>query len=693
MAKHADFLVEIHTAELPPKALLNLAEHFLAGITSRLTKLELKFGEATFYATPRRLAVSIKKLAATQPDINTERRGPATNAAFDATGNFTQAALGFARSCGVEPAQLITITNAQGSWLGYQQVTPGKTCQELLPAVVQQALAALPIPKRMRWGSRDIEFVRPVFSALMLYGKEIITADILGCVTSNLTRGHRFHSKGWCKITSAKSYLPTLQKRYVIADFATRRSLILQQANTLVKQKLGEHAEIIFNESLLNEVTGLVEWPVAILGHFAEDFLNLPAEALISVMQDHQRYFAIREPNGKLLPHFITISNIASSDEARVVAGNERVLRARLADANFFYAADRKQSLNTRAAKLAEIIFQAQLGTLADKTQRVTQLATVIASQIGVDENDARRASMLAKADLVTAMVKEFPELQGIMGCYYARLDGEKTAVANALKEHYLPRYSGDELPESLLGATIAIADRIDTLVGIFGINAAPTGDKDPYALRRAALGILRIIIGKKIVLDLRELIALSVSSYADKLSNPNTGEQVLTFLLERFKPWYGELDISPDVLAAVLAMNITQPFDFHRRVHAVQDFKKLPEAAALSVANKRVSNILAKEKSNLAMGVVNENLFEHPAEKALATAIAAQRERVIALVAAGDYTGGLQQLASLRTSVDDFFDQVLVMADNQAVRENRLLLLKQLRELFLYIADIALLQ
>jgi glycyl-tRNA synthetase beta chain len=691
-----DFLVEIHTEELPPKALKRLATHFLQDITARLTKAELKYSSANYFATPRRLAVIVKKLASQQPDTVVERKGPALAAAFDQQGKPTHACIGFARSCGIEPEQLTTLKTAQGEWVGIQQSVAGKSVLTLLPAIVQQAIATLPIPKRMRWSNNTVEFARPVHSVIMLYGDEVVPAEILGLPAGRQTRGHRFHSKGWIDIASTGRYLKTLEKKFVLADFEQRKEKIRALTNEAVKNLAAHtqknlHAQI--DEALLEEVTGLVEWPVALCGQFDADFLAVPQEALISAMQDHQRYFPIVDENGKLQPYFITISNIESKNTAQVIAGNERVLRARLSDAKFFFDTDLKQSLTSRVDHLKTMVYQTKLGTQHDKTQRIAAIAEKIAALIGSSPSEAKQAGLLSKVDLTTQLVGEFPELQGIAGSYYAQHETMPADIAIALREQYLPRFSGDALPTTLTGCAVAIADRLDTLVGVFGINQIPTGDKDPFGLRRAALGILRILIEKKLKLDLRELLQFALQQYKITLENTAVLDNVLTFILERLKPWYQEQGISPDVYAAVAALNITQPYDFDCRIQAVQAFKQLPEAIALSSANKRVSNILSKNNNATLEQNLNESLFEDDAEFALTKQLKAQRDEVISLSKAEKYTEALTRLAALREPVDTFFDKVLVMTDDQPRRENRLLLLKQLRELFLHVADIALLQ
>src|SRR3990167_667537 len=691
IAKNNDFLVEIHTEELPPKTLFCLAEGLLTEIKTRLDKLELGYQDACFYATPRRLAVFIKKLATKQAEAIVERKGPKMSAAFDKEGKPTSACVGFARSLGMLPEQLITIKDHQGEWVGYQQTVAGKSTQDILPALVQQALLALPIQKRMRWGNGNVEFVRPVHSVMMLYGDEVIDAEILGCRAGRLTHGHRFHSKGWISILKPSRYVAALEKKYVIADFIRRKEIIRAEAQQAVH--FLQDATVFLDENLLNEVAGLVEWPVALCGNFAKTFLTLPPEVLISAMQDHQRYFPVMNQHKQLLPYFVTISNIKSLDAKRVMTGNEQVLRARLSDAAFFFATDKKQKLSERLESLKQVIFQAKLGTLYDKAQRISRLAAHIATLSHVNPTDAERAGMLAKTDLTTTMVNEFPELQGVMGYYYALHDGEHKEIALALNEQYMPRFSGDALPATALGQVLALADRLDTLVGIFGIHQAPTGDKDPFALRRAALGILRILIEKQFNLDLHELVQVAAQGYANSLENKKVVIDVLQFILERLKPWYQDQGISADVLASVAALAIYKPYDIHQRIQAVQHFKNLPEAAALCAANKRVSNILAKSNSEIKTKHVDEKLFEHEAEQILVMKLMEKCAVVKSLSEQGNYTEVLTQLASLREPVDNFFDHVMVMSDDQARRENRLWILKQLRELFLNVADVALLQ
>ncbi len=694
MMQQDDFLVEIHTEELPPKSLVKLAQAFCQKIKEHLVKAELAFEDIQYYATPRRLAVQVSKLAAMQPDQHIERKGPALSAAFDAEGKPSPACVGFARSCGVTPAELITLKTPQGEWVGYQQVVSGKRVEELLPVFVESAVAALPIAKWMRWGDSDIQFVRPVHAVVMLYGPDIIEATILGCETDRKTRGHRFHAPEWISIEHASQYNQQLKAGYVIADFAERRAMIEQLADQSIQKQLnGKGKVLISSDALLDEVTGLVEWPVALCGQFDPAFLEVPKEVLISSMQDHQRYFPVVDQQGNLLPYFITMSNIESQDVARVVHGNERVLRARLSDAAFFYREDQKLRLEDRLPTLKGIVFQAKLGSLYHKAERVSCLAGMLAKQLNLDVTLAERATLLAKTDLITNMVGEFPELQGVMGAYYAKHDGEHSDVVAAMAEQYLPRFAGDSLPQNAIGQVLALADRLDTLLGTFGINQIPTGDKDPYGLRRAALGVLRILIEHKIDLNLRDVLMFAATTYQVPLENADAVSDVLQFMQERLRALYLEQGVTPDVFAAVAALKIDRPVDVDQRIHAVQAFKKLNEAGALSAANKRVSNILAKYEEPILANAVSDALFEVVAEKALAEELVAKHAVVSKLSALGEYDAVLLQLAELRKPVDDFFDEVMVMTDDKSRRENRLLLLTQLRALFLQVADIALLQ
>ena len=693
--KRDDFLVEIQTEELPPKSLLTLAAAFHHQIKDRLQKADFLFDDVIYYATPRRLAVLVKQLAEAQPDQAVERKGPALSAAFDASGNPSPACIGFARSCGMTPDALQIIKTDQGEWVGYKQTVTGKTVAELLPTIVEQAITALPIAKRMRWGDSDVQFVRPVQSIMMLYGDQVMDAIILGKRADRVTCGHRFHAPADISIPNAAAYAVALTEQgHVIADFAERRAMVKQQALECVKNKLLDTAHpYISSDAFWDEVTGLVEWPVGLCGQFDETFLALPQEVLISSMQDHQRYFPVVDDKGKLLPYFVTTSNIQSHDVARVIHGNERVLRARLSDAAFFYETDKKETLASRTNGLKEILFQAKLGSIYDKTERVIKIAAFIAKKTGADVAHAERAALLAKTDLTTNMVGEFPELQGVMGRYYAANDKEHADIVQAMDEQYMPRFAGDKLPANPIGQVLALADRIDTLTGAFAINQMPTGDKDPYGLRRAAIGVLRILIEGKIDLDLKETIEYALSCYQVKVENQEVVPQLLNFLQERLRAWYQDQGITPDVFAAVAALGVTNPFDIDKRIRAVQAFKKLNEAETLSVANKRVSNILTKYQETIAAKGIDPTLFEHDVERILAKCLEEKSQSVKGFYETRDYDKALLQLAELRQPIDDFFDQVMVMAEDKALRENRLLLLGKLRALFLQVADIALLQ
>ncbi len=690
-----DFVAEIRSEELPPKALLTLAEAFKKEVSDRLTKSDLPFKSIDVFASPRRLAVFVKKLASHTPDQQVERKGPALAAAFDATGKPTPACIGFARSCGVDVSELRQLKTPQGEWMAYTQAVPGKTVAELLPSIIEQAALALPLQKRMRWGATDTQFSRPVHSVLMLFGKQVIDGQVLGCRTGRVTRGHRYHTKNAMTILSAGMYLQTLfTKGKVVADFEKRKAMILQQARDVVHKTLGKDARVyVSSDAFLNEVTGLVEWPIALCGKFDARFLELPSEVLISSMQDHQRYFPVKDKQDKLLPNFVTISNIESHDASRVIHGNERVLRARLSDAAFFFAIDKQESMDARVERLKTMLYQAKLGTLYDKAERLSRLASAITQQIGGDKVQAARAGLLAKADLTSAMVGEFPELQGVMGGYYAASNGESTQVSQAIGEHYLPRFAGDALPVTSLGAIVALADRIDTLVGYFGIGQIPTGDKDPYGLRRAALSVIRILIEKRIHIDLQQVLAKAVACYYLSFDASKVIPPILTFMQERLRAWYLEQGITADVFAAVAVVGMKDPLDIHERIKAVQAFKLLTEAEALSVANKRVSNILTKCEDSIGNKAIDAAMFESVAEEVLAKEVEAKSAVVTKFYQAGEYDKVLLTLADLRKPVDDFFEQVMVMTEDKPKRENRLLLLTKLRALFLQVADIALLQ
>ncbi|MGR4066217.1 glycine--tRNA ligase subunit beta [Billgrantia sp. C5P2] len=687
MAAHT-FLIELGVEELPPSAIDSLSDALADGIRRGLTEAEVSFGGIRAYATPRRLAVQVTELADKQPDREVERRGPALAAAFK-DGQPTKAAEGFARSCGVAVTDLIHLETDKGTWLGYCERQQGEATTRLLPAIVDKAITALPVPKNMRWGASRVEFSRPVHWLVMLYGDEVVEAESLGLTAGRTTRGHRFHAPDPIELAHADDYLDALEQAWVLADRELRRERIREQ---VLAEAEVQDARAVIDEALLVEVSGLVEWPVALAGSFDERFLEVPAECLISSMKANQKYFHLLDEQGRLLPQFITISNIDSQDPQQVIEGNEKVIRPRLADAAFFYDTDRKQPLSARIAGLASVVFQQQLGTLADKAHRSAAVAAFIAGRIGGDVAQARRAAELAKCDLVTEMVLEFPELQGIMGRYYATHDGEPAEVAQALEEQYLPRFAGDEIPACRTGQALALADRLDTLTGIFGIGQRPSGTRDPFALRRAAIGVLNIIIKGELDVDLRELLELAAAQHQELPYAENLVEEVLGYMLDRFRAWGQDEGIPAEVYLAVRARPVTKPLDFARRLRAVHAFTQREEAAALAAANKRVSNILAKQDGKVG-SQVDSALLEESAEKALSDAVSSSRERVMPLFAEGHYREALDILAGLRAPVDAFFDDVMVMADDDAIRRNRLALLAGLQALFLEVADIALLQ
>ncbi len=679
------FLVELGCEELPPKSLKILAESFLAGIEAGLKQAGLAYEGARYYAAPRRLAVHIDSLALQQPDRVLSVDGPPVKAAFDANGNPTQAALGFAKKNGID----ISEVDRSGEKLRYSRQVKGESATALMTQIINQSLAQLPIAKRMRWGANKVEFVRPVQWLVMLLGSDIVDGEVLGFKAGRVSRGHRFHAPAPITLNHANDYLAALKEAYVIADFAERQASILQQVTDLATK---ENGKALIPAALLDEVTGLVEYPVPLVCSFEERFLHVPQEALISTMQDNQKYFCLVDAKGKLLPRFITVANIQSSNPKFIVEGNEKVVRPRLTDAEFFFKQDQKVKLESRNERLKTVVFQAQLGTVYEKAERISELAAFIAAQIGGDVALAQRAGILSKCDLATEMVGEFPELQGIAGYYYAQHDGEGEEVALALNEQYLPKFSGDVLPTTRSGVAVAIADKLDTLVGIFGINQPPTGSKDPFGLRRAAIGLLRIIIEKELTLDITVLSQQAVNAYGSKLSNANTVNEVFEFLLGRYRAMYEEQNIGVDVIQAVQTLKPTQPLDFDRRIKAVANFRNLAEAEALAAANKRVANILSKDGVTVT-GAVDNSLLSEAAEQTLAAQVAKLQAELTPLFAAGDYTPALTALAALRAPIDSFFDTVMVNADDLAIRQNRLNLLASLRALFLAVADISQLQ
>ena len=684
-----NFLVEIGTEELPPKALKTLATSFADNVEAELNQAGLTFDKIEWFAAPRRLAVKVLNLATQQPSKEIEKRGPAVSSAFDAEGKPTKAAEGWARGCGITVEQAERIATDKGEWLVHHAKIEGQPTKNLLNSIVANALAKLPIPKPMRWADKTVQFIRPVHTVTMLLGDELIEGEILGVASARTIRGHRFLGEKEFEIQHADQYPQLLrEKGSVVADFNERKAEILAKSQAKATA-LGGVADI--EESLLEEVTSLVEYPNVLAAKFEERFLAVPAEALVYTMKGDQKYFPIYDKDGKLLPHFIFVSNINPEDPTAIIEGNEKVVRPRLTDAEFFFKTDLKQKLVDRLPRLETVLFQQQLGTLKDKTDRIEQLAGEIAKQIGADEAKAKRAGLLSKCDLMTNMVFEFTDTQGVMGMHYARHDGEDEEVAVALNEQYMPRFAGDELPKSLVASAVALADKFDTLTGIFGIGQAPKGSADPFGLRRAALGALRIIVEKNLPLDLEDLVKKSAVLFGDKLTNKNVVADVVDFMLGRFRAWYQDEGIAVDVIQAVLARRPTRPADFDARVRAVSHFRTLDSAEALAAANKRVSNILAK--ADAAIGEINLTACVEPAEKALAEAVLALRTEVQPLIAQGDYTAVLDKLANLRAPVDSFFDNVMVNAEDPALRQNRLAILNTLQGLFLQVADISLLQ
>lgn len=683
-----NLLVEIGTEELPPKSLSKLASSFADSFAAELQEAALNNQGIKWYATPRRLALMVTGLAGQQEDKIVEKRGPAVSAAFDSNGDATRAAQGWARSNGIEVDQAQRLVTEKGEWLLYKANVPGKPIQALLSNMIEKSLKKLPIPKPMRWGSKTTQFIRPVHSLTVLFGSELVDAQVLGLTSSRQVFGHRFHGQQQFELANADDYLSALKQQYVMADFAARKEAILQGLQIAAKKESGI---VDMDEALLDEVTSLVEWPVVMTASFDESFLQVPKEALIYTMKDDQKYFPLLGEDGQLKSRFLFVSNIESKEPEQVIGGNERVIRPRLADARFFFETDKKHTLESRLDSLDSVLFQKQLGTLKEKSVRIAELAKAIAAKIGANEEHAFRAGLLSKTDLMTNMVMEFPDVQGVMGMHYAREDGEPEAVAIALDEQYKPRYSGDSLPSSNVSCAIALADKLDTLVGIFGIGQIPKGDKDPFALRRAAIGVLRIIVDNQLDLDLEDLVSSSRALFAEKLSNDAVQQQVVDFVLARFRTWYQEQGVDVDVIQAVLAKRPTRPADFAARVTGVAHFKSLDSAIALAAANKRVANILDKNSVS-GTNQIDTSLLVELQEKQLADKLLQVEAQIQPLLIEGDYGSVLSQLSELRDSIDAFFDNVMVMSEDKKVRENRLALLLQLRKLFLHTADISVL-
>lgn len=683
----ADFLVELGTEELPPKALKNLMASFAETIENNLKAAELTFTAIKPFAAPRRLAVLVENLASETPSKELVVWGPPAAIAFDKEGQPTKAALAFAEKNGIAASELKAENDGKAEKLVARITTEGKKTVELLEAVVTDALAKLPIAKRMKWGAKREEFVRPVHWLVMLFGSDVINASILGLTAGRTTRGHRFHYNNTIDLAKASDYASVLKDTgFVVADFVERGATIKQQVEAEAK-KVGGVA--VIDPNLLDEVTSLVEWPVALTGKFEERFLAVPSEPLIASMKEHQKYFHVVDANGKLKNNFITVANIQSKDPSQIIDGNERVIRPRLSDAAFFFETDKKTTLASLRERLKTIVFQAQLGTIYDKTERVAGLAKLIAGKLNADATSAERAAQLCKSDLVTNMVGEFDDMQGIAGYYYAVNDGENAEVAAAMNEQYMPRFAGDQLPETTTGTIIALADRLDTISGIFGIGQQPTGSKDPFALRRASIAVLRLLVEKNLALDLRELLTFAKNQHKNLTVGDELAEQVLAYMLERFRAFFEDANIPAEVFQSVTAKQLSQPLDINQRVLAVNEFSKLPQAQALAAANKRVSNILAKQNAAVSTDV-NTALLQEDAEKNLAQAVSAKAAVVAPLFAAREYTKALAALADLQQPVDAFFDSVMVMSDDPALQQNRLALLQQLRGLFLEVADIS---
>ncbi|MGB5445666.1 MAG: glycine--tRNA ligase subunit beta [Psychromonas sp.] len=684
-----NLLIELGTEELPPKSLRKLAESFASNVEAELIKAELSFDNVRWLASPRRLALIVTNLSAAQADKIVEKRGPAVNVAFDAQGQATKAAQGWAASNGITVEQAERLITDKGEWLLFKSEVKGLPVAQLIPEIAATALAKLPIPKPMRWGSASTQFIRPVHTVTMLFGGQLIQGELLGIESDRTIRGHRFLGDAEIVINHADQYQALLDDSgKVIVDYERRKAIIREQVEALAAHENGVAA---IDDDLLEEVTSLVEWPVTLVGSFEEKFLAVPSEALISTMKDNQKYFPVLDKQGKLLPRFIFVSNIVSRDPAQVISGNEKVVRPRLADAEFFFETDKKKTLASRLESLSSVLFQQKLGTLKEKSERIANVAEDIAVQIKADSKHAYRAGLLSKTDLMTDMVMEFPDVQGIMGMYYAQHDGEANEVAIALNEQYLPRFAGDKLPTSLVACCVSLADKLDTLVGIFGIGQAPKGATDPFALRRAAIGLLRIITEKNLDLDIVVLTEIAKAQYGHKLTNDNVVQDVVDFLFARFRATYQANGYSVELIQSVLDRRPTKPVDFEKRIQAVAKFQTLPEAAPIAAANKRISNILAKVKGEISADI-DSSLLQEPAEIALSEILRSLELNLSPLFEKLDYESALFELATLRAPVDEFFDNVMVMAEDQAVKQNRLAILARLRNLFLQVADVSVL-
>lgn len=690
MSDSRDLLIELGTEELPPKTLMKMLSAFSESVESGFAAAALNYGEISKFASPRRLALIIRKLDFKQADREEQKRGPAIKAAWDDEGAPTKAAQGFARSCGVEVADLETLSTDEGAWLAHTQQIPGANTQALVPEILKAALNQLPIAKRMRWADRDDEFVRPVQWLILLFGTDVIPCSLMGVESGNLTRGHRFHHPDTLEVASPDNYVNILEERgKVMVDFNRRREHI---SKTSLALALAAGGSAVIDADLLDEVSALVEWPVPLLGDFEERFLDVPHEALITTMQDNQKYFPVVDANNRLLPHFITVANIESHDPEQIKIGNERVIRPRFADAEFFWGQDRKQPLVHHLEALKSVIFQNKLGSTYDKVQRLSKLALSLSHACGANAEWCERAGELSKCDLLSSMVQEFPELQGIMGRYYANHDGEPAEVAQALQEHYLPRHAGDHLPKTPVGNALALADRLDTLVGIFAIGQVPTGTKDPFALRRAALGVIRIILENGLELDLKQALQWSAEGFDESVKADEATSKLFDFIMERLRGYYTEAGFGHDEFEAVLHCAPTSLGDFDKRLRAVADFRQRTEGESLAAANKRARNIL-KKFDGAVPEFINATLLHEPTEKALSERLESLSASAVPMMESGQYGEALTILSALRESVDSFFDNVLVMAEDEALRDNRLALLNQLSSVFLRVADFSRLQ
>lgn len=699
-----DLLIEIGSEELPPRSLRRLATAFAGGIETGLEQHNLNYGKCQWFATPRRMAVLVSDLVSAQADREVQRRGPALSAAYDDDGKPTSAAEGFARSCGVKVSDLKTLENDRGAWLVYDTIEEGKQTTELLQEIIDGSLAGLPIPRRMRWGNNDTEFVRPVHWAVVLFDEEIVECSVLGITAGNLTYGHRVHHPHAIKLSRPGDYQKLLKKTgFVIPEFGERKEQIEEAIINAAKVCGGHH---LIEDDLLNEVTSLVEWPVAVTGSFEKRFLELPHEVLIATMQSQQKYFPVlapatkkkgeKEKPGKLLSYFITIANLDSKDPEQVRKGNERVIGPRLSDAEFFWRRDRAKPLVEYGNGLKEVVFQKQLGTLYDRTKRLEKLAAFIASEMDIEHETVIRAAVLSKCDLLTEMVGEFPELQGTMGRYYALAGNEPEIVADAINEQYMPRHSGAELPQSTAGRVLAIADKLDILMGIFAIGQPPTGDKDPYGLRRAAVGSLRIMIECELDLNLEACLMFSAGTFSKNIKTDAVVGDVFDFMMERLRRYYLDEGTAHDVFDSVLARRPVNPYDFHRRIMAVTNFTALPESESLAAANKRIQNILRQAGNGDAddiMPGIDTSLLSEVSELELARQLEEIAVRIKPLVSERNYSDALIILSRLRDSVDIFFDNVMVMVDDEKLRMARLQLLAEIRHEFHQIADISRLQ